>query len=172
MRRIAISASSAAALVVLALATVMSATCGEADSAMPDPQPCPPAPTLVPQRFDRLGPYRQAIGRGVAQVDRLTQEFRLQYPDGKFYRSSSFRADFAAYADTTVCIAQGLKALELPPELAGTQAAFDRELDSLIAHQAAGREAVRTRNVSEYRAWYANIDAKVASLRRASTFAP
>lgn len=147
-------------------------TCGQADTAMPEPEPCPsPSPTPTTRR-DPLGFYRFTIERNVERLYRLTAEFRDDYPDGKFSRSGAFRPAFARYADDTVCIARYLRDLALHADLAAVEAAFDRSLDDFISHQLAGREAVRARNVSDYRAWNKGVDEYLAALRRVGAVVP
>lgn len=147
-------------------------TCGEADTAMPEPGPCPATSPTPTSRRDPLGWYRVTIQRNADRLYSLTSSFRAEYPDGKFYRSGEFRPDFARYADETVCIAQYLRGLALQPDFAAIETALDHVLDEFIAHQVAGREAVRARNVSEYRTWDRGIEAHLAALRRVGGVMP
>ena len=143
--------------------------CGEPDSAMPEPGPCPaasPTPQSAFGRRDPLGAFRLTVNQNVIRIEKLTSDFRQQYPNGRFYRGS-FRPDFGHYIDETICIALGMHELPLPAGLATTQTAFDSALDGFIEHQRAGREAVRSRNVSGYKDWNRGIDVQLEALRGA-----
>lgn len=172
MRRIAASAGVALAIFVVAAAAGMILTCGDADTAMPDPGACPARSPTPTSRRDPLGFYRVTLTRNVDRIDTLTAQFRQKYPNGKFYRSGNFRADFARYADETVCIAEYLRGLTLPADLAAVEAAFDTAIDEFVAHQLQGREAVKSRNVSEYRDWFKAVDGRMTALRRVSQVVP
>ena len=152
---------------IVVITGAMATACGAADSAMPDPGQCPsptPTPTTAFGRRDPLGAFRQAINQNISQIEKLTSDFRQQYPNGRFFRGD-FRPDFGRYADQTVCIALTLRALTLPAGLTSTEAAFDSALDGFIDHQRAGREAVRSRNVSGYKDWSAGVDVQLEALR-------
>jgi len=156
------------ALAPLGLVATLAA-CGNADSAMPEPPPCPavtPTPQSAFGRRDPLGAFRLAVNQNVARIEKLTSDFRQRYPNGSFYRGS-FRTDFARYIDETVCIALAMHELPLPAGLATTRDTVDGALDGFIAHQRAGREAVRSRNVSGYKDWSRGIDAQAEALRGA-----
>jgi hypothetical protein len=145
----------------------MATACGAADSAMSDPGPCPaptPPPTTAFGRRDPLGAFRQTVNQNVIRLEKLTNDFRQQYSNGKFYRGS-FRPDFGRYADETVCIAIALRGVTLPAGLASTKVEFDSALDGFINHQRSGREAVRSRNVSGYKDWYNGIYVQLGALR-------
>jgi hypothetical protein len=45
---------------------------------------------------------------------------------------------------------------------------LDAVLQELIAHTRAGREAVRVRNVSDYRDWFKEVDGKIVAVRQAA----
>ena len=58
-----------------------------------------------------------------------------------------------------------------PPDarFSAYDAKVDAALTDLIAHTRAGREAVRSRNVSDYRDWYSGVDARIAAVRLAAS---
>jgi hypothetical protein len=142
-------------------------------SGFPDPAPCA-SPTSVPSpppqgnRRDISGDfrYRQTLFLGADQLTKLVADFRLRWPDGKFSRDSSFRSEFARYADQTRCLAAGLRALT-PPGVAYADfvVAFQGALDRLVAAVGGAREGVKSRNVSDYRDWNTSIDGRIAAVR-------
>lgn len=113
--------------------------------------------------------YRSRVREGVATIERLRSDLHQKYPEDTFYRRESFRPDFARYADGTICMARGLKSLAAPDSrFESFDTALDRALDELVSHTEAGREAVRTRNVSEYRDWFAGVDEKLRTVHAVS----
>jgi hypothetical protein len=95
-------------------------------------------------------------------------DFRSKYPSGNFSRQQEFRVDFADYADKTRCLAAYLRDLPpLTPADEGADTALNTTLDDLLAHTEFGREAVRRRNVSEWREWRDNVDARINAVRAA-----
>ncbi|GIW13708.1 MAG: hypothetical protein KatS3mg062_1147 [Tepidiforma sp.] len=165
------AAAAAAALAIGA------AACGTPDANFPAETVCP-SPQALPTSRAAPGTVSQQafVGRiraGVRELAQAREELRGSYPDDTFYRRDAFRPDFAAYADRTLCLARELRALAAPTErLAAWKANVDTALDALIAHTAAGREAVRTRNVSEYREWYREADAKIDAAEAAANASP
>ena len=153
---------------ILALYT-LSAGCGTA-ATCPDPPTCAtPTPLPITPGRGSSNPYFTSVRVSVDRVASLREQLRAAYPGDKFSRSSQFRVDFATYADTTACVARTLK--DLKPTTA-TFEQYDADLDAavqaLIEHTALGRDAVRRRNVSDYRVWYSGVDLKIAEVRTAS----
>jgi hypothetical protein len=147
--------------------------CGTPDANFPAATVCP-SPQAIPTG---RGVSEQAfVGRiraGVWELAAARERLRAEYPGERFYRRETFRPDFAAYADRTLCLAQELRGLAAPTEpLAAWKAGVDVALEGLIAHTAAGREAVRTRNVSEYREWYRGVDARIEAVEAAVSAPP
>lgn len=144
--------------------------CGTAPSSFPDETECP-AP--VPIATSRANPgtisdqgYLRRVQSFTVNLERLRSDLRSKYPDDTFYRRDEFRPDFAQYASQTVCTAQSM--LELSPpdtRFAEYDSALDAALQELIDHTRDGREAVRSRNVSDYREWYDGADRKIAAVR-------
>ena len=165
-----------AVLAALGAAAIL-AGCGTADANFPAETVCP-SPQAVPTSRATPGTVspQAFVGRvraGAAELRRAREELREVYPDDTFYRRDAFRPDFAAYADRTLCLARELRALQAPTErLAAWKARVDAALDELAAHTAAGREAVRRRNVSEYREWYRGADAKIEAVEAAAMASP
>lgn len=157
-------------LVLAGLATsLLAASCGDAPE-FPEPAPCV-APSPVPTTPGRgaATPYFTTVRISVDRIASLRAQLRTAYPGDKFSRASQFRLDFATYADNTICAAEALR--DLRPTGANFDA-YDRDLDTaldaLIAHTAAGREAIRRRNVSDYRDWYRDVDLKIDAVKAAS----
>lgn len=162
------------ALVAGLLAGLMSA-CSAPE--FPDPAPCAsptpfPSPPAQGNRRDITGEfrYRQTVFLGADQLAKLVSDFRLRWPDGKFSRDSSFRPEFARYADQTRCLAGSLRTLPAPTAAyAEFVEAYHIALDKLTANVATAREGVKSRNVSDYRDWSTGIDARITAVRE--TFA-
>jgi hypothetical protein len=156
----------AAALAVMALAAT---ACGSPTSAIPAEPVCA---TPAPLPTSRTTPgtvsvqaYFSRIRNGAGALYTAREELRGKYAEDTFYRREEFRPDFVAYADETICAAQGLRELSAPIEsLAEFDQTFDAALTALIEHTFAGREAVRMRNVSDYREWFAGVDEKIAAV--------
>ncbi len=113
--------------------------------------------------------YENTLLDGVRRLQSYADNFRGKYPSGNFSRQQEFRVDFADYADQTRCLATYLR--DLPPldaESAQADAALDAVLDDLLEHTEFGREAVRSRNVSEWRDWRDNVDARINAVRAAA----
>lgn len=145
--------------------------CG-GSGAFPEPAEClTPAPLPTSRTTPGAaspGSYRGTIRDGVSRMGDALEEFRGNYPTGNFSRQVEFREDFAAYADQTRCTGTYLR--DLPPAnsmYAERDATLDKALDELLAHTEFGREAVRQRNVSEWRQWRDGVDAKLNAVRDA-----
>lgn len=150
-------------------ASLLAASCGDAPE-FPEPVPCT-APSPVPTIPERnpSSPYFNTVRVSVDRIATLREQLRSAYPGDKFSRTSEFRLYFATYADNTICAAEALR--DLKPTGANFEA-YDRDLDAaldaLITHTSAGREAIRKRNVSEYRDWYREVDLKIDAVKAAS----
>jgi hypothetical protein len=77
---------------------------------------------------------------------------------------------FATYADDTICA--GTAILDLNPKSAAAKT-FKKTLDDAVTafvdHTKAGRDAVKSRNVSDYRRWYDGVDTKLRAVVTAAT---
>lgn len=158
------------ALVVMAvIGASWLAACGEASS-FPEPATCAtPTPVTPSAGRGPSNPYFTGVRRSVDQLTSLREQLRTTYPSDKLSRSNSFRQDFAKYADETVCVATALRDLKPPsPTFEAFDTNLDNTLNALIDHTRAGREAVRTRNVSEYRDWYKEADVKLDAVKAAA----
>lgn len=165
---------SATAITILAcLGPALLAACG--GSTLPDPEPCaPPTPTPTPRpgrdEAFRGFTYYRTVERGVAALAEELASFRARWPGDTFYRNPDFRPEFVRYAGRAACLLRDLQALPAPEgnarfaEFAARVrplfAAYEQELE-------AGREAVRQRNTTKYRAWARATDALAAQLDEA-----
>lgn len=149
---------------------MFASACGSGSSTMTDAAVCPtPSPTATAgtgagQRF-RPNRYVSTIQAGVAQLTTLYETQRAKWPDRTFSRDASFRVDFATYADTSICAAQSLLALDAPANQQETKDSFDFAVRAYLSHVQAGRDAVRTRNVSEFRTWFDGVQQKLQAVR-------
>jgi hypothetical protein len=145
--------------------------CGGGGS-FPEPAECitpPPLPTSSsnPGVTSRTA-YETTLLDGVRRLQSYADDFRGKYPSGNFSRQQQFRVDFADYADRTRCLATYLR--DLPPldaENGQPDEALDAVLVDLLEHTEFGREAVRSRNVSEWRDWRDSVDAQINAVRAA-----
>jgi hypothetical protein len=107
-------------------------------------------------------------------------EFRLQWPSGKFSRDSAFRSGFQQMADRAVCVAKDLQALRLPatptPRPGQTpfrvvnpsfETNFQAALAAFMTTMQKGREGVESRNVSDYRDWNRDVDTRLGEIKGA-----
>ncbi|WP_322796862.1 hypothetical protein [Tepidiforma sp.] len=164
------------AVLAASIAGLLAAGCGTPDANFPEPAACP-SPAAVPTSRATPGtasvPAMLArIRNGAAELAALRERLRESYPSDTFSRRDAFRPDFARYADATLCLARELRGLTPPPRLEAWKARVDAALDALIAHTEGGREAVRTRNVSEYRDWYRGVDARIDAVEEAAAATP
>ncbi|WP_322819436.1 hypothetical protein [Tepidiforma sp.] len=153
------------------------AACGTPDANFPSETVCPSPGAGGSSRANPGARPEQAfvavVRTGALQIVEERERLREVYPTDTFFRREGFRPDFAAYADRTICLARELRAMGAPNErLASWKANVDAALDALIGHTEAGREAVRTRNVSEYRAWYRGVDARLEAVTAAANASP
>ncbi|MEO8540726.1 MAG: hypothetical protein ABI577_13385 [bacterium] len=161
------------AFALLAAFGIVGASCGSPPSTFPEVAECAqpaPLPTArgVPGTVSTQS-YVNRLRNGADTLAKLRADLRLKYADDTFYRRESFRPDFATYADQTICGAQAMLDLSAPDtRFAEFESKLDVTLNDLIEHTRAGREAVRARNVSDYRKWYRESDAKVSAVRDAA----
>jgi hypothetical protein len=147
----------------------MLVACG-GNGTFPEPAECiapQPLPTSSrnPGNTNRLA-YENTLLDGVRRLQTFANDFRGRWPSGNFSRQQDFRLDFAEYADETRCLATYLR--DLPPlDASSTQPdeALNAVLDDLLEHTEFGREAVRRRNVSEWRQWRDGVDGKINAVR-------
>lgn len=162
----------------MALALGMAlAACGTPDANFPNETVCPSPGAGVLSRANPGARPEQAfvavVRTGALQLLEERERLREVYPTDTFFRREGFRPDFAAYADRTICLARELRAMGAPNErLASWKANVDLALDALIGHTVAGREAVRSRNVSEYRVWYRGVDGRLDAVMAAVNASP
>ena len=152
------------------------AACGSAASFPEESECVQPAP--LPTSRNTPGTvssrsYLMRIQNSTENLELLRANLRGKYDDDTFYRRDDFRPDFAEYADKTVCTAQAIRDLA-PPDTRYSEydSTLDTALADLIDHTRFGREAVRKRNVSEYRDWYRRADQLIQAVRQAANAVP
>lgn len=160
----------AAVALVACLGPAVLAACG--GTSLPAAEPCvspTPTPTPRPGRDEsfRGFVYYRTVERGAAALAEELASFRARWPGDTFYRNPDFRPEFVRYAGRASCLLQDLQALPVPEgnarfvEFAGRVrplfARYEQELE-------AGREAVRQRNTTQYRAWARATDALAAEI--------
>ncbi|MEP6870509.1 MAG: hypothetical protein ABI939_01530 [Anaerolineaceae bacterium] len=152
------------------VALTMLTACGSG-TAFPEPAPCAtPIPTASVTARQALNQYVSGVRTAVERLATLRETLRNEYPGEKFSRDSRFRVDFAAYADSTVCGAQNLKNVRAPsPNLEPFDTNLEAALQALIEHTQTGRAAVKARNVTDYRAWFDGVDAKIDAVKTAAS---
>ena len=157
------------ALAALLIAASLIASCG-AGPTLPAIGPCP-SPTAIPARPGTRaqpgeGEYRQVLVGGIDQLTKLTADFKKRWPGTGFSRDSSFRPDFAKYADSSACVAQAMLS-EVPPVGADPAfvEAFSSALHDFVNAEAQARDGVKSRNVTAYQDWVANIDGLINAIR-------
>ncbi len=110
---------------------------------------------------------------GVDRLSELVNQFRVRWPDGKFSRDSAFRTEFARYADESTCLATGLRNLNPPlPRYETFDVAFDAAATVMMKTISDGREAIKSRNVSDYRDWNGAIDGRLSEVRQTFQLLP
>ena len=155
------------------LLALLVASCGGGSGSFPDEAECP-APSPVATSRAQPGAvspqaYTTRMRSSAETLARLRADLRAKYSDDTFYRRDGFRPDFAEYADQTVCAAQAMLDLSAPDaRFKEYESTLDTALTALIEHTREGREAVRARNVSDYRKWFKDADAKIAAVRDAA----
>lgn len=158
-------------------AGLLAGGCGTPDANFPAETVCPSPQAVATSRATPGAVSPQAfvarIRGGAAELEQLRERLAEEYPGETFYRRESFRPDFAAYADATICLARELQALQAPvPRLEAWKANVDAALAALIAHTEAGRAAVRSRNVTEYRAWHRGVEERIGAVTAAADATP
>lgn len=160
-----------------ALILITAPACGTADSAFPDEPECStlePLPTSRSVAGVASPPaFLARVRSSTVDLLQYRDAFVEEYPDDTFYRRDAFRPDMAAYADQTICLATALRQLQSP--IAGFDtwtASLHTALDELIAFTQFGREAVRSRNVSEYREFRAGLDQRLSVVERIAFTSP
>jgi hypothetical protein len=160
-------------LALLALCGAVLAACG--GTSLPEPEPCvdpTPTPTPRPERDEafRGFVYYRTVERGVATLAEELATFRARWPGDTFYRNPDFRPEFVRYAGRAACLIRDLQALPVP-QASPRFVEFAARVRPLLAQYAeeleAGREAVRQRNTSKYRAWARATDALAVQLDEA-----
>jgi hypothetical protein len=136
--------------------------------------PVPACPTTVPPPAGS-GPaqasraYSTSVRSLADALKALRDREKASFPDRSFSGSGDFRPQFISFADSSVCTATALRALT-PPQ--GTNATLDTTIDAAvdayIQHTRAGRQAVATRNVSDFHKWYDAADAKLQAVTDAA----
>jgi hypothetical protein len=163
-----------ALLLAIAFAGAMAFDCGGSGGGnFPDETPCPAAPPVATSRATpgttSADAYVRRIQSFAVNLERLRADLRGTYPEDTFYRREEFRPDFAQYASQTVCTADAMLQMSAPDaRFAEYESALDTALQDLVDHTREGREAVKARNVSDYRDWYAGADAKIAAVQTAA----
>lgn len=141
-------------MALLLLAATVAAACG-GGGGLPDLGACPPPDAARPTP-DRVPPefvYANAVLDGISEIDERARSFHREWPDRDLEDSDRFREDFNEYEFEARCQAEALAALEPFPEAAEFDATFDAALARYRDVMADGRDAVRQRNVSEFRRW-------------------
>lgn len=158
------------AVVVALTAAALLAGC-TGGSALPEAPPCPaPFATQTPGTYRlAMTQYYRAIAMGAEDLETSLAAFRARYPDGKFYRSESFRPDFVLYAAHAQCEIDAMAAV-VPPEAAEQVTHdFEVQLETVLAGYRQqldrGLEAIRQRNTSDYRDFNKALDTVATQLR-------
>lgn len=151
-----------------AVLMLLAVGCGTPDSSFPPEAECTPLALPTSSSVAGVtspGAFLDAARDTALELQRLRNDFVAEYPDDTFYRRSSFRPDMGAFANATICAAQALRDIESP--VAGLDAytsTLHNALDELIAHTRFGRQAVQSRNVSEYRQYRRTLDTRLAAV--------
>lgn len=166
----------AAGFAVLMVVGASVACGGGGGGSFPDETACPPPVPLPTSRANSgitsADAFTRRIQGSVMTLERLRSSLRSKYSEDTFYRRAEFRPDFAQYASETVCTAESMLQLSVPDaRYAEYKSSLDAALADLVAHTRFGREAVKSRNVSEYRDWYEDADRKIAAVRVAANTA-
>ena len=163
-----------ALLVAIAWSGAAVVACGGGGSSgFPEETICPGPPVIPTSQTNpgtiAAGAYVNRLQGLAVNLERLRAGLRAKYAEDTFYRREEFRPDFAQYASQTVCTADMMLQMSAPDaRFAEYEANLDAALQDLVDHTRAGREAVRARNVSDYRDWYAEADEKIAAVRAAA----
>lgn len=162
-----------ATLALAGLAAGTLATCG-GTSSLADPAPCPtplPLPTsAATPRVTQGRAYFTALQNALEQLQDRLQRFKLDHPNNRFSRDDVFRPSVAAFIDESTCTALATRALKAPTQQAQqSRERLDAALDDYVALLAAGRAAIKSRNVTDYRTFYDGLDPTFQAIRDAAS---
>jgi hypothetical protein len=149
---------------MLAAACVAMSIAGCGGSALPEAPACvPAAATRTAETLNgQVGQYLNEVFAGEDELATLLADFRAEYPEGRFYRSSAFREDWVAYSGAAGCEIDRMSALSAPAQASPTLRNSDLQLEAILAEYRnqlnAGTEAVRQRNTSDYRDFNRRVD--------------
>jgi len=147
------------------------AACGGSPS-LAEPAPCPPSAPLptsaATPRVTQGRSYFAVLQDRANRLQELWSGFKLAYPVNSFGRDAAFRPGVAKFIDDSTCAALAIHELQAPtPQLEQAKTQIDIALDAYVVHLKAGREAVRSRNVTDYHAFWDGLDAKFEAVRAA-----
>ena len=127
--------------------------CGAAG--LQDIEPCrSQTEIVVPSASEVDDAYRSAIIEGIEAIIAESLTFSGQHPERKLSNDSKFRADYVRYEQAGVCQAAMLVAIEPPSEyLVDFHTELSKTLSDYMAAMEFGHKAVKSRNVSDFRAW-------------------
>ncbi len=160
-------------LTLVGLVSASLAGCGGTPSlaeanACPTPSPLPTS--AATPRVTQGRAYFMTLQNSLEQLHDRLQRFKLDHPNNRFSRDDTFRPDVASFIDQSACTALGIKAL-VPPgsQFQQSKARLDAALDDYITLLAAGRAAIKSRNVTDYRTFYDGLDPKLQAIRDAAS---
>lgn len=147
------------------------AACGSSSS-LADAAPCPPTTPLptsaAAPRITQGRTYFLVVQDRVSRLQDLWTGFKLAYPSNSFVRDATFRPGVAKFVDDSTCLAREIQELQAPSaQLEQSKAQLDAALAAYAAHLKTGRDAVRSRNVTDYHAFWDGLDAKFEAVRAA-----
>lgn len=159
------------AVLAAALALTVLLACGGAPS-LPDPAPCTtPTAAPAPSPTGRRGqgnPYFTVLQDSLNRLQDLYTTFRLAHANNRFGADEGFRPAVARFIDESTCVALSMRRVEAPnPALQASKQQVDAALDDYVAHLQSGRAAVRSRNVTEYHAFWDGLEARFDAVRAA-----
>lgn len=148
MRSLAAALGVAGAFVIVACA----------NAGLPDLQTCRAAtPIVVPSGAsagDIEEAYRTAIIEGIDGIIAESVSFTARHPSRELSNNSSFRTDYVTAEQNNVCRAAWLISLEPPAQyLDAFHAELSKMLGDYVETMAFGHDAVKSRNVSDFRKW-------------------
>ena len=160
-------------IALLVLGPLMFAACSGAG--LPAAAPCATPPATATAQSDPFGgggrfrDYLLAIQPQLDQLQSLKNQFFLDHTSRTFSTDAGFRPGVAKFIDESTCTAMNLEQLAPPAAPQFAKAATDEQtaLNAYIAHLKAGRTAVATRNVTDYRTFYDNLEAKFDAVQKA-----
>lgn len=163
-------------LALLVLGPLLLASCS--GGGLPVVAECATPPATATPRPDPFGggsgggrfrDYLLAIQPQLDQLQSLKNQFFLDHTSRTFSTDDSFRPAVAKFIDQSVCVATNLQGISPPNAQQFAQAAADEQaaLSAYVAHLKTGRTAVTTRNVTDYRTFYDNLEAKFDAVQKA-----